>query len=840
MAFWAVDRAEHFAKVDIKNSLVIVQETTDEALDLWLFQQQANIQREAERQIVIEATEKLLDSPREASFLTAHPAQADLRDHFQPILDQSGDLGIFVIAPDDISLASMRDTNIGTTNLISEQRPDLLARVFQGETLLIPPIQSDVPLPGKSGLISERKLPTMFIASPIRNSEGQIIAVLTIRIDPSNDFSRITQLGSLGESGETYAFDKDGILMTESRFTDQLIAIGLLAEGEFSINQIRISDPGVNLTLGKLPIVPAEEYPLTTMAQSALTGVQKVNVEGYRDYRGVEVFGAWLWNQELGVGLATEINAEEALAPYYRTRKSLLLLMSTTLVVSMILALGILYVRRRRDRDLRIAYQALQSSEQQNRSILENTVDAIISIDNNNLITSFNRAAERTFGYSADEVLGENVRILMPEPDHNNHETYVTNFIETQNPKVIGIGREVTGQRKDGSPFPLYKGVSEFFADGERYFTSVLRDITLEKEAERTIQAAREVAERASLTKSEFLSNVSHELRTPLNSLMGVTYLAEDTELTPQQTELLDKMKLATSKLKSIIDTILDFSNLRAGELEIVAIPFNIKGLVNSLADEWAPKADEKGLAATFDIAPNVPSNLIGDPDRIQQVLAHLTENAIKFTEEGEIEVRLEISKEGEETVTLNFSVRDTGIGMTAEHIFELFQPFTQLDGSSTRRYGGLGMGLILSKQIVAKMGGDIAVRSQLGEGSVFSFSLSFARPPQDQRVPLVAPEVDHGLEAAAEFQIQAGDSDLNIDELSPLFQDLSNQLKASNASAIEILENLMEKIPSPVLKPPLKQLERLIKLYEFDKAHEKLTQLMNDMGIGLETKNNE
>jgi len=840
MAFWAVDRAEHFAKVDIKNSLVIVQETTDEALDLWLFQQQANIQREAERQIVIEATEKLLDSPREASFLTAHPAQADLRDHFQPILDQSGDLGIFVIAPDDISLASMRDTNIGTTNLISEQRPDLLARVFQGETLLIPPIQSDVPLPGKSGLISERKLPTMFIASPIRNSEGQIIAVLTIRIDPSNDFSRITQLGSLGESGETYAFDKDGILMTESRFTDQLIAIGLLAEGEFSINQIRISDPGVNLTLGKLPIVPAEEYPLTTMAQSALTGVQKVNVEGYRDYRGVDVFGAWIWNQELGGGLATEINAEEALAPYYRTRKSLLLLMSTTLVVSMILALGILYVRRRRDRDLRIAYQALQSSEQQNRSILENTVDAIISIDNNNLITSFNRAAERTFGYSADEVLGENVRILMPEPDHNNHETYVTNFIETQNPKVIGIGREVTGQRKDGSPFPLYKGVSEFFADGERYFTSVLRDITLEKEAERTIQAAREVAEKASLTKSEFLSNVSHELRTPLNSLMGVTYLAEDTELTPQQTELLDKMKLATSKLKSIIDTILDFSNLRAGELEIVAIPFNIKGLVNSLADEWAPKADEKGLAATFDIAPNVPSNLIGDPDRIQQVLAHLTENAIKFTEEGEIEVRLEISKEGEETVTLNFSVRDTGIGMTAEHIFELFQPFTQLDGSSTRRYGGLGMGLILSKQIVAKMGGDIAVRSQLGEGSVFSFSLSFARPPQDQRVPLVAPEVDHGLEAAAEFQIQAGDSDLNIDELSPLFQDLSNQLKASNASAIEILENLMEKIPSPVLKPPLKQLERLIKLYEFDKAHEKLTQLMNDMGIGLETKNNE
>jgi len=841
MTFWTIDQAKKATKIETENSLNIVLQTTDEALEFWLFQQREQIGREAERQIVIDATQQLLETERDPRFLTRHHAQADLRAHFEPILGQSGDLGIFVIAPDYISLASMRDENVGTANLIAEQRPDLLERVFQGETLLIPPVQSDVPLPDVSGTYKKNKLPTMFIATPIRGDEGQIIAVLTFRIDPSSDFSRIAQLGNLGETGETYAFDKNGILMTESRFTDQLIEIGLLELEEISINRIRIANPGVNLLLGESPDIESTEYPLTTMAQSALMGIQGTNVDGYLDYRGVEVYGAWLWDEILGVGLATEIDAEEALAPYYRTRRSMLNLMNTTLFVSILLAIGLLYVRWRRDRDLKIAYQALQKSEQQNRSILENTVDAIISIDENNLITSFNRAAERMFGYNAEEVLGNNVHVLMPEPDHSEHEGYVENYINSGNPKVIGIGCEVSGLRKDGSQFPMNKGVSEFYADGERYFTSVMRDISLEKEAEQAIQTAREAAEKASLTKTEFLSNVSHELRTPLNSLMGVAYLAEESELSPFQNELLDKLKSTTGRLKSIIDTILDFSSLREGELEIVATPFNIHSLLHILSDVCAPKAYEKGLGYTFNIATNVPPNLVGDPDRLDQVLAHLTENAIKFTEVGEIEVLIELADAHDEQVTLDFSIHDTGIGMTEDQIFELFQPFTQLDGSSTRRYGGLGMGLILSKQIVRKMGGEISVESQPGKGSVFSFVLDFLTVSDEYGDLKSGTELDPDtLEQVTVSNAEMKGSSLDLEVLTPLFQDLHHSLAEYDTQAVSIINDLRKKISSPKLQPELKQLERLITLYEFEEGQSQLIQLADEIGISMEANDND
>ncbi len=841
MTFWTIDQAKKATKIETENSLNIVLQTTDEALEFWLFQQREQIGREAERQIVIDATQQLLETERDPRFLTRHHAQADLRAHFEPILGQSGDLGIFVIAPDYISLASMRDENVGTANLIAEQRPDLLERVFQGETLLIPPVQSDVPLPDVSGTYKKNKLPTMFIATPIRGDEGQIIAVLTFRIDPSSDFSRIAQLGNLGETGETYAFDKNGILMTESRFTDQLIEIGLLELEEISINRIRIANPGVNLLLGESPDIESTEYPLTTMAQSALMGIQGTNVDGYLDYRGVEVYGAWLWDEILGVGLATEIDAEEALAPYYRTRRSMLNLMNTTLFVSILLAIGLLYVRWRRDRDLKIAYQALQKSEQQNRSILENTIDAIISIDENNLITSFNRAAERMFGYNAEEVLGNNVHVLMPEPDHSEHEGYVENYINSGNPKVIGIGCEVSGLRKDGSQFPMNKGVSEFYADGERYFTSVMRDISLEKEAEQAIQTAREAAEKASLTKTEFLSNVSHELRTPLNSLMGVAYLAEESELSPFQNELLDKLKSTTGRLKSIIDTILDFSSLREGELEIVATPFNIHSLLHILSDVCAPKAYEKGLGYTFNIATNVPPNLVGDPDRLDQVLAHLTENAIKFTEVGEIEVLIELADAHDEQVTLDFSIHDTGIGMTEDQIFELFQPFTQLDGSSTRRYGGLGMGLILSKQIVRKMGGEISVESQPGKGSVFSFVLDFLTVSDEYGDLKSGTELDPDtLEQVTVSNAEMKGSSLDLEVLTPLFQDLHHSLAEYDTQAVSIINDLRKKISSPKLQPELKQLERLITLYEFEEGQSQLIQLADEIGISMEANDND
>ena len=229
----------------------------------------------------------------------------------------------------------MRDENIGSKNLIANQALDLLNRAFKGIAVMVPPIWSDVPLviapDGK-----DKKSASMFFAAPIKNKSGKIIAVVTQRIDPSMDFTRLIQLGRIGKSGETYAFGRYGKLLSESRFNADLVNAGLIKEGQNSILVVSIRDPGGDMTRGFRPSVPRYQQPLTLMAREATEGKAGMNVAGYRDYRGVPVYGVWLWDYALEIGLATEINAADALGPYYTTRTVIL----TVLGITVLLALG--------------------------------------------------------------------------------------------------------------------------------------------------------------------------------------------------------------------------------------------------------------------------------------------------------------------------------------------------------------------------------------------------------------------------------------------------------------------------------------------------------------------
>ncbi len=356
---------------------------------------------------------------------------------------------------------------------------------------------------------------------------------------------------------------------------------------------------------------------------------------------------------------------------------------------------------------------------------------------------------------------------------------------------------------------------------------------TLQEQAEKSIQEARDATELANLVKREFLSNVSHELRTPLNSLMSVTYLAEESELTAFDAELIEKLKSATSRLKTIIDTILDFSSLQNGELELETTPFNLQALLAVLADNCTPKAYQKGLEVDFDLDSDVPAELIGDPQRLEQVLTQLTDNAIKFSDQGEIAVSVELIEKDNDRATLKFAISDTGIGMKEEDISNIFQPFTQLDGSSTRRYGGLGMGLILSKQIVEKMGGEISVESQPEVGSRFSFVVELAYPKAEP-----SPEVVSGIpQGDAAPPAKEQDLALDLEALTETFQDLATHLKDNDSLALSMINGLRKKIPTSKLQSHLKELERLITLYEFDQAYASLSDLAEEMGISLEVK---
>ncbi|MGH8482554.1 MAG: response regulator, partial [Nevskiaceae bacterium] len=263
-------------------------------------------------------------------------------------------------------------------------------------------------------------------------------------------------------------------------------------------------------------------------------------------------------------------------------------------------------------------------------------------------------------------------------------------------------------------------------ADGSTSVISYINDITERKELEQLLAVAKEQAETASRTKGEFLANMSHEIRTPLNAIIGLSYLATRGEAPPRVRDYLDKINSSAQALLGIVNDILDVSKIEAGKLTLESTAFSLDEVLGHLGDVIGHKATEKGLELLFSVPRELPQELYGDPLRLGQILLNLASNAVKFTDKGQIVVAVEEARRDERRVWLEFSVRDSGIGMSAEQLGRLFQAFSQADSSTTRKYGGTGLGLSISRSLVEKMGGSIEVTSEPGHGSVFSFCVPF------------------------------------------------------------------------------------------------------------------
>lgn len=336
----ALNTIERETKVNIRNELISVLSTTHESVYIWFEQRIKDIEELVQTDIVLSSARVLLDPDNSVEMRDL--AQKELRLHMDRYLQKHEDLGIFIISPDYINVASMRDSNLGQFNLIADQRLEIIQRVFSGETCFVPTIQSDVPIRSLSNV--NNREPTLFIATPIID-RGDIIGVFTLRLDPEKTFTRIINLGRIGESGETYAFDDKGTLLTSSRFEHMLKSVGLINPNQSAILNLKIKDPGKNLLLdpGRLPNM--EERPLTVMARSAIAGESAVDIDGYRDYRGVPVYGAWLWDEVLGFGLTTEMDVDEALGPYSVTRRVILIVLIFIVIISVLFLIALIVVQ---------------------------------------------------------------------------------------------------------------------------------------------------------------------------------------------------------------------------------------------------------------------------------------------------------------------------------------------------------------------------------------------------------------------------------------------------------------------------------------------------------------
>jgi PAS domain S-box-containing protein len=382
--------------------------------------------------------------------------------------------------------------------------------------------------------------------------------------------------------------------------------------------------------------------------------------------------------------------------------------------------------------------RALQDAEEKYRSIFENAVMGIFQTTPSGQYLSANYALARTYGYdSIDELKASVVDIKRQLYVGENRRDDFVRAIEQQG-SVAGFESQIYS--KDGS----IRWISENARavrdpQGQLlYYEGTIEDITERKEAEAAQQAATEAAEAASRAKSDFLANMSHEIRTPLNGIVGMVDLLGGTKLNHQQRRYAQLLKTSASSLTSLINDILDFSKIEAGKLELDAADFEPAAVVEDMLEMLGRKAHDKGLHLGCHFAADVPRWACGDSDRLRQVLINLTNNAIKFTEAGRVTVRVTCAESSASGWLLRFEVNDTGIGIPPQRRHRLFRSFSQVDASTTRKYGGTGLGLIISKQLAELMGGEVGVESAVGRGSTFWFTVRLAAPaePIDNATP--------------------------------------------------------------------------------------------------------
>ncbi|MCH1929620.1 PAS domain S-box protein [Shewanella sp. A25] len=367
--------------------------------------------------------------------------------------------------------------------------------------------------------------------------------------------------------------------------------------------------------------------------------------------------------------------------------------------------------------------EELEVSEAHFRALFDGSTISIVNVDIKGVILDCNDQYCTEMGQSREELCGNSIFEVL---SLQNKDDAKAQFKELAEGRVTEYRGERRFVRQNGELLWMSVNVSALFDSQGQFESAVVSmvDMTELKTLSNELMLAKEEADAASKAKGDFLANMSHEIRTPMNAIIGMSQLCLQTNLDPKQQNYVEKIERASKALLSIINDILDFSKIEAGKLDIESVPFQLDTMLEDLSDMFSEKAANKQLELLFAVAPNVPRHLFGDSLRLGQVLINLMNNAIKFTERGEVLLSLNLVEQQNDDVVLRFSVRDSGIGLTDEQQAKLFKSFSQADTSTTRKYGGTGLGLAICKQLVELMGGTIGVESQFGHGSTFYFTV--------------------------------------------------------------------------------------------------------------------
>lgn len=511
-----------------------------------------------------------------------------------------------------------------------------------------------------------------------------------------------------------------------------------------------------NVLLNKTEEKPVQQRAFTDMNNPLLTLVKSTklgeralsgHLEAYTNYQGENVLSVFSWNPKYNFGLSSETPANEALAPYKRFRYSIIAIILLMLTFTVPLILFTLKMGRRANENLKLSRDQLSklvdlrtlelsNLEESSRLILSSIGQGLIGTDADFNVIYANDSALKLLMYTEQDIIGKNFFSFLQHDQSANYEHIVKGLHS-------GTGYtsdDETFTRHDGTVFSVECNCQSMVKNNElEGSVIVFGDITDRMQLQKDLTNARDIAEKASLTKGEFLANMSHEIRTPMNAVIGMAYLALQTDLNPKQRNYIKKSHNAALLLLGIINDILDFSKIEAGKLRLESTAFDLESTLSNIAESVGLNARDKSLEFMFELSPGIPKYVIGDPLRLSQIIMNLANNAVKFTHSGEVTITAKVLKidfchdrptntqeeDLERNIKIIFSVKDTGIGLDKQHLNNLFKPFNQADSSTTRQYGGTGLGLVISKQLSVLMDGRIWAESKLGEGSEFFVEVS-------------------------------------------------------------------------------------------------------------------
>jgi PAS domain S-box-containing protein len=716
LAVMAGDRAlVASARETNASTLRSVLTSTMQRFEEWALHQERNAHVWANSDLVHRSLEELLQTPVESS-IAAAPAQAQLRASLGPWLTAHGYRGFSLIGESGTVLASLRNSDLGQASpILSLVDLDSL-RQSRG-VLTRPQIVDAVALQVEVDWSSLDEEVSMYAISPIL-TDGVVRGYFALRIDPLAEYSSTFRVGRTGISGETFAVDPAGRLLTETRYAAEYSAAGLLAEGHPSMLHLEVRDPGLNVTNGEVASTPYSQWPLTEAVRAVTAGGMGSNLIGYRDARGVLVMGAWAWDPVREIGVVSEIELGEALAGANRAR-AVLRVFAVAMALCFIMIAVLFNAHRTLSRQrARLTLEATQRF----RRILMTAAEGIFGFDIEGVITFINPRACRMLGYREDELIG---RRLHPIVHHSRRDG--SYYPEEECPILSPVetppnGAEDIFWTKGGECIPIEFSKSPIDADDpDAGVVVTFRDITKRKRDELALMRHAQELKRSNAELQEFAYAASHDLQEPLRKIQAFGDRLSNKyhdALDETGQHYLDRMVDAASRMRRLIDDLLSYS--RVNSKTSTFQPVDLSGVLADVLSDLEPRIAAEGAQVRIGILPAIEA----DPGQMHQLFLNLLSNSMKFHRKGvQPSISVEGSVEvGESGAVARIAVTDNGIGFEARHAERIFGMFERLHGRE--EFDGTGVGLATCRKIVEHHSGELTAWGEPDAGAVFTIVL--------------------------------------------------------------------------------------------------------------------